>query len=432
MTSRAHRLVRLAARGTAPIAAAVAVQSAGNLAFHAVVGRLLDPGSYGALGAVLGAMVMLGVPLGALQTAASALSAEHGAGPATTRRTLLRVAAWSLPAGLLVLVAAPLLRDYFHLASVVQAAQLAPYLLAATLVAAARGLLLGERRVATVAATYVVATAVRLALGLALVGPFGVSGALAATVAAEFAALLVAQWRPRGPATGRHPSSAAGAGGGLRLGSVARAGIAVTGLFLLSTADLLLARHHLGDAESGRYVAAATIAKTVLALPAGIMAAVFPRLLAAWPTPQRARTLLAGGAAVVGPALLGAAVLVAAPTLVVRVLYGDAYADAVGLVRALSSVAGLTSFVTVATYAALARGGRTVLLPWAGAVLQFVLIEVWHASAAQIAACSAAATVPTLLVLAVLEGRRWSGPVRRNPQLAAVGADRAPTTATAA
>ncbi|MEV6601508.1 polysaccharide biosynthesis protein [Actinoplanes sp. NPDC051346] len=425
MTSLSRRIVGLAARGAAPIAVAVAVQSAGNLAFHSAVGRLLDLGSYGALGAVLSAMVMLTVPLGALQTAASALVAEHGLTWETARRTLRTVTMWSLPPALLVLFCAPLLRDYFHLASLAEAVPLAPYLVAAAVVSAARGLLLGDRQVSAVAATYLVSTVARLALGLALVVPFGVAGALAGTVLSELAALLVAVPRLRGSVG--HTGAT-----GLRLGAVAHAGIAVTGLFLFSTADLLLARHHLGDAASGSYVASATVAKTVLALPAGIMAAVFPRLLAAGPTPGRTRALLSGGLAVTGPAVLGAAVVIALPSLVLAVLFGDKYADAVGLVRALASVAALTSFVTVLTHAALARRSRLIAVPWVGAVLEVALIETWHGSGTQIALCSAAALVPTLLAMVVLEGRRWARAPRANAQVAPADADPSRTAATAA
>ncbi|GAA3338436.1 polysaccharide biosynthesis protein [Amorphoplanes nipponensis] len=417
-----RRLPGLLARGALPVAAAVAVQSAGNLGFHATVGRLLDADAYGALGTVLAAMLMLGVPLGAVQTAASALVAEHGLSRASARRTLRLVALWSLGPALVVLACAPLLRDYFHLAGLAEAVQLAPYLIIAAVVAAARGLLLGARRTGAVAVTYLVATAVRLALGLALTVTFGVSGALAATVAAEVAALLVAARPLRRPA-------GAGTPGALRLGAVAHAGIAVTGLFLFSTVDLLLARHHLRDGGSGAYIAAATVAKTVLALPAAVMAAVFPRLLAGWRQPGRARVLAAGALAVAGPALLGAAVIIAVPAPVLRVLYGDGYADAGGLVRALVSVAALTSLVTVLTYAALARRARTLAVPWLGAGLEVALIETWHSSATQIALCSAAALAPTLLLMLALEARVWARPVT---PLGAAGAEPTPRAAIAA
>jgi O-antigen/teichoic acid export membrane protein len=414
VTSPTGRLVGLLARGAAPIAVAVAVQSAGNLAFHSVVGRMLDPDAYGALGAVLAAMLMLGVPLGAVQTAASALVAEHGPGWASARRTLRSVALWSLPPALVVLACAPFLRDYFHLGSLAESAQLAPYLVIAAVTAAARGLLLGDKKVGAVAMTYFVATAVRLGLGLALVVPLGVAGALAATVLGELAALALTL-RPL-----RQPDAGA-AGSTLRLSAVAHAGFAVTGLFLFSTVDLLLARHHLVDGASGAYVAAATIAKTVLALPAGIMAAVFPRLLAGWLKPGRGKVLFNGAIAVAGPAVLGALVMVAVPALVLRVLYGDGYLDATGLVRTLASVAALTSLVTVLTNAALARRSWTVVIPWFGAVLEVALIELWHGSAVQIAVCSAAALAPTLLLMLLIEGRAWVRSPRpvRQPAFAA-------------
>jgi O-antigen/teichoic acid export membrane protein len=426
MTDRATRTARLLAQGIGPIAVAVVGQSLGNLGFHAVVGRLLDRDSYGALGAVLAAMVMVGVPLGALQAAASTLVAERGPARDTSVRVLRTVAAGAALPAVVILACAPGLRSYFHLGSLLDAAQLAPYLAVAAVLAAARGLLLGERRVGAVAATYLVGTVVRLGAGLALVVPFGVSGALAGTLAGEAAALAFAVHRLARPAV----DGAAVAS--LRLRAVARATVAVTGLFLFSTVDLLLARHYLHGALSGDYVAAATVAKTVLALPAGIMSAVLPRLVAAWPRHGRTRTLLTGGGAVVVPAVLGAALIVAAPGLVLTLLYGDGYGDAAGLVQTLSIVAGLTALVTLMTHAALARRGRTVLLPWAGAAAETVLITGWHGSAAQIAACSAAALVPTMLIMVAAELWAWS---RRPQPITHVGpadADSVGTTATAA
>jgi O-antigen/teichoic acid export membrane protein len=413
-----------------PIAAAVIVQSAGNLGLHAALGRILDADAYGALGAVLAAMVLLGVPLGALQTAASAVATTVAA-----RQTLGRVALWSVPVAAAVLACAPALRDFFRLDGWGSAALLAPYLLVSAVLATARGLLLGARRTGPVAASYLMGTVVRLGLGVALAAGWGVPGALLGTLAGEAAALAVAAWRLTPPrrrpaadrstpprvrtATGRAGPRPAGQerdGGShpgrerLRLGAVGRAGVAVTGLFLFSTVDLFLARHHLRGEASGAYVAAATIAKTVLAVPAAIMSAVFPRLVAAWPGGDRRRALLGGAVSVTGPALLGAVAVVAMPSLVLGLLYGGGYAEAGGLVRALSAVAALTSAVTLMTNAALARRAWTVALPWAGAVLEAGLIERWHATAGQVAACSAAALAPTLLLAVVLEGRAWTRP----------------------
>jgi len=393
-----RRAARVAA---APLAVAVAVQSAGNLGFHAMVGRLLPADGYGALGAVLAAMVMLGVPLGTLQTAAATLVAEHGPVRATTVRVLRSVGLWSAVPAVFVLAAAPFVREYFHLGSVLDAVLLAPYLLVAALLAAARGLLLGEGRVEAVARTYLIGTVVRFELGLVLVGPYGVSGALAGTLAGEAASLVLAvsalSEAEEGDAPGRR----------LRLSALARVAVAVTGLFLFSTVDLLLARHHLHGSESGAYVAAATVAKTTLALPAVMISAVYPRLVVAWPTPGRLRPLLTGTAVVVGPALLGAAMAVLAAPQLLGLLYGGGFSQAAPLVRTLTAVAALTSVVSLATYAALARRAASIAVPWLGAGAQVALIGAWHDSAGQIAACSVAALVPTLVVILWLEVRAW-------------------------
>ena len=289
MTSQALRSAKRHARRVGPVAMAVIVQGVGNLAFHAVVGRLLDADAYGALGAVLAAMVMLSVPLGALQTAASALVVTHGLNWGTARQTLIRVALATMLPAVVVLACSPWLRDYFRLDSWTEAALLAPYLVVTAVLAAVRGLLLGYRQTRAVAVSYLIGVLVRLAVGLGLVLPFGVTGALLGTLAGEVAALAIAF-------SLLSPSADASVTGWLRLRAVGRAAIAVTGLFLFSTVDLFLARHHLRDGASGAYVAAATVAKTVLAVPAGIMAVVFPSLLAAWPGRGRGRALLVGAA----------------------------------------------------------------------------------------------------------------------------------------
>ncbi len=74
---------------TVPRSSPMAVQSIGNLAYHAVVGRALTPDDYGALGAVLSAMTLVAVPLTALQTAAARTTATHG----LSRSTFLTKAA---------------------------------------------------------------------------------------------------------------------------------------------------------------------------------------------------------------------------------------------------------------------------------------------------------------------------------------------------
>ncbi len=249
---------------------AVAVQSLGNLGFHAMAGRWLPPAEYGALGALLAATTALAVPLGALQAAASGVVARHGCARATALGLVRSTLQWSLLAAALLLPASPLLADWWHLGGWGEAALVLPYAVVSAVLATVRGLLLGASAPSRVAGSYLGATVVRVLTGVALTPWLGVAGALVATVLGELAALVVALLSL--------PQLLEGAGPRARLGvaGVLRPAVAVAGLFLLSTVDLLLARHYLDPRDSGGYVAAATVGKTVLALPAAALSVLYP------------------------------------------------------------------------------------------------------------------------------------------------------------
>ena len=390
-----------------PVMLAIAVQSVANLLFHAALGRTLPAADYGALGSVLAAMTLVAVPLTALQTASARLVADGGLTGRTGRSALARALRLLAPvAVLLVLVAGPV-SDFLHLGSWWDAALLAPTLLVSGLLATARGLLLGTGRSRSVAGTYLVSTTIRLGLGVALAVPLGVTGALIGTVLGELAALL--------QATRAVWSDTVGATRSLALGDLARTTAVVTGLFAFTTVDLFLARHHLPGDISGAYVAAATIGKTILALPAAAMSVAYPRLVAAWSARSGQPAALRSSLIVVGaPAMAGALVVAVAPGLVLALLYGSAFPAGTGsLVRALALIAGASAFVSVLAHAAMARGSRAAYLPWAGAVVQVAAISVWHSSSMSIALASGASLLACVVLLGGIEARMWRAAQRR-------------------
>jgi O-antigen/teichoic acid export membrane protein len=390
-----------------PVMLAIAVQSAANLLFHAALGRSLAAADYGALGSVLAAMTLVAVPLTALQTASARLAADGGLSGSTGRSALARSLRILAPIAVLLVLAAAPLRDFLHLGSWWDAALLAPTLLISGLLASARGLLLGTARSRMVAGTYLVSTTIRLGLGILLAAPLGVTGALIGTVLGELAALMLAT-RAVWPDTGGMTRS-------LATGDLARTTAVVTGLFAFTTVDLFLARHHLPGDVSGAYVAAATIGKTILALPAAAMSVAYPRLVAAWSARAGERTALRSSLVVVGaPAMAGALVVAIAPGLVLTLLYGSAFPAATGsLVRALALIAGASAFASVLAHAAMARRSRAALLPWAGAVVQVVAISLWHSSPMAIAMASGASLLLSMALLGGIEARTWRSAQRR-------------------
>lgn len=393
---RSKGLGRLAA----PLFVAVIVQSVANLLFHAVVGRAMEPAEYGALGTVLAAMTLVAVPLSALQTASARATAVSGLTSTTARRLISRTTLYSLPVVVLLVLAAVPIMDFLHLSSVWDAIILAPTLLVAALIAVVRGLLLGVGRSGVVAGSYILSTVVRLGPGLGLAYFYGVTGALAGTLLGEVCAMLMVA-----VATLRAPG---GPLAQLSGGDYLRTGVVVSGLFVFTTVDLFLARHFLPEAASGGYVAAATIGKTVLALPAAAVSIAYPRLVAGWVDRLGFPALKSAVIVVGAPAMAVAAVVAAVPALVLGVLYGfGTYDDAITVTRVLALVAGANAFVSVLTHAGLARQAWTQWLPWAGAVLEVGLILAFHGSATVIAWCSAISAIAVVVALAAVEIPFW-------------------------
>lgn len=393
------KLSRLAA----PLLIAVAIQSVANLIFHAVVGRTLSAPDYGALGSVLAAMTLVAVPLSALQTAAARTSAAGGLTRGTAWQAISRTFLYSLPFVVLLVVVAVPIREFLDLGTTFEALILAPTLVTATVIAVTRGLLLGAGRSGVVAASFLVATAVRLGPGLVLAHYWGVTGALIATLAGEVAGLALVLWVALGAPTGPLTK--------LTGGDVGKTGAVVAGLFAFSTVDLFLARHFLGGAESGYYVAAATIGKTVLALPAAALSIAYPKLVAAWPTGERFAALRSALLVVGLPALAGVAFVALLPGLVLTVLYGSGtYSAAESLTRVLAIVAGTSAFVSVFAHAALARSSRWALFPWFAALVEVALIWWRHDTMMQVAQGAVVALLVALIGLGVQEVVKWRAP----------------------
>jgi O-antigen/teichoic acid export membrane protein len=386
----------------APLLIAVIIQNAGNLILHAVLGRFLTADQYGALGTLLSLMILLTVPLSALQAAASKGAAVGPSTRAAQRRSVRTLVIAAVLVTLAVTAMAPLPTALFHLDSPTDALLLGPFVGVSIALAVVRGRLLGldqRRGIRAVAVTFVLSTVVRLAIAFATLSTLGTTGAIVATLVGECLALAygVLALRPTTAAS----TAAPGPHPWLTASDMGWSSLAIGGLFLFTTVDLFLARHYLSGAASGGYVAAATIGKTLLALPAAALAAAYPRLVGVGRGPGRLPELRRTGIVVAGLALLAALAVAAFPQLVLDLLYGDSFDSQADVVRILALIAGVSSIVSVATYALLAVGSRLSLLPWVGAGLQVAIIAVWHESGIAVALASAGALLLTLAICLV-------------------------------
>jgi O-antigen/teichoic acid export membrane protein len=255
---------------------ALSTATAGNLAFHVVVGRGLGPADYGSLSALLTILLTLAVPAGAVQTVLTARIVRMRArGQHVDHRSLLRIfAGTGFAAAGVLSVAAPTIAGFLRLDGVAPVIVVAAFFVPALAGIVLRSVLLGHERYGLLGTVLVAGVALRVILGVAVVATGGgLVSALVATLASETATTiaLAAACRQRCD-TGAIPWQLR-----LRFGEVGGGVWAFSGLWLLIGADTILARHHLDPRQAGAYAAAALAARTVLFLPQAVVTAATPR-----------------------------------------------------------------------------------------------------------------------------------------------------------
>lgn len=384
---------------------AVMFLNGANFIYHAVESRSLGPHSYGALGSMLGLLVIFQVPLTALEVAftrsiASRVDRSHDPSCGSLiRRSVL--------AGLgllgLMTVISPFAARFLHLANALPfiAAGLAVVPTVVGLVP--KSLLLGTLRFNEVARGVVAGAVVRL--GVASAAAFlglGLIFALLAVAAGETAALVFYVLAARGNLHG--PVKAT-----LRLREAVMPSVAFSGFWALASIDTILARHFLPTLESGYYAAAAVAAKAVLFLPGAIALSAFPRFADAGTSPQERAKVLRHALLVVGGMVLGAAFVASLlPSLFVSLLFGGEYGGSTSLIGLLAFAGAALGLTQIALYYLLANRSGWILLPWAATSCLGVAVALSHNSAAGIGRRMLAVTVvnAVVLLLAIAFGRQ--------------------------
>ena len=424
--ARALRSSTLVGDGGLAFFGAVAVANLANFLFHVVMSRMLGPATYGALGSILGVVTVVTLAVSACQAAVTQVVAErrHGTGTSVAlplRRSTGRSAAVGLGLGAVVAAAAPGLRGFLHLASVVPVVLLGGFVATTVSALVPQGVLMGRLRFHVVALALASGAALRLVSGSIFVAVgWGLDGAVAATVVNAVVTLAVLVWPLREDLALRAPSAP------LRLGarSAVLAVVALGGVSAFVGLDSFLARHYLARTASGYYVAAATAGRIALFLPAAVGMAAFPRLAAHGGRGPEARALLRHAVAIV--ALLGGAtavVLAAVPHTVIDVLFGSRYASAATALRVLGLAAAAVGVITVCVYALLARRSLFSAVAWPAIGVLAAGVTLFHRGVTEIAWVVLAAT-GGLLVVAVAavafgdRGQRGPDDAER-PQVAA-------------
>ena len=362
------------------------VVNVANFAFHVLVSRLLGPQEYGTLSSLLAVLVVLQVPVGALQVVIThEVASRRGAGlpDGALGRLLYQATAAGVVGAAVMLVAIGPLKAFLHLDSGTPVVLLAFLLLGTLVDLVPRSALLGYLRLRVVAVGLVLGAGLRLAAAAAFVkAGLGVNGAILASTVAQAAVVGVFMYEVRKDIRSVEERPAISVS--IRLAALSIG--AFTGFWLLIAIDTLLARHYLPRAESGFYAAAGTAGRMVFFLPSAVAVVLFPRFARFNGSGFHARRLLLQGALLVmALGLVGTAIIAIARHLVIELIFGPAYAPSASVVAILAFSSAVAGVVSLLIYFHLARRSWVALLPAFGALVAIGGAAVWHDNMTQIA-----------------------------------------------
>jgi O-antigen/teichoic acid export membrane protein len=389
----------------------VVLSSAANFVNYVssfVFSRLLEPTGFGELTSLLALSVVLAVPLGAAQTVvAERIAVAHAAGDEARIRFLVRyalghVGALALVVGFVYVLCIPVVVNVLDIREPGPAIALAPLVVLTFLTPVTVGVLQGMERFAALGVLLFATAASRLLFGVPwTVAGGGAGGAIAGQALGIMVVSVALLWSyrswivPRGSGVAR-----LGMRRRLDLHAVAATG-AFIGFALVSNLDVVLARVYLDNHDAGIYAAIATVAKIVIFLPTALAMIMAPRAAKQHHavTGSGLRALRQSAAMIGAITMLFVVPAVAFPGLVVDVMFGPGYEDAVsGVLPAVLAGGGLAFLYLLATYSVAIRDRNWVLLLVGGVALQCGAIALAHGSAVQIAWAQAVVVALILLL----------------------------------
>lgn len=357
--------------------------------FHVVMTRLLGPADYGTVGALLTVVLILGVPTAALQAVVArrvaAIRRTDGAAVRCVGRSALGFALRAgAGAAALIGATAPWTARFLHMDSPTPVVLIALLAVPSLVAPVGRGLLQGSMRFGTLGLAMFGAMALRLALGIVLVGAgLGVTGAVLAVLLSEIGgagfALLPVASAVVGPRADRDVAAGMGREAG---GATA----ALLGFWVMVSIDTFLARHYLPAAEAGHYAAAALVGKAVLFLPMAVAMVAYPRF-AEHPGARESERLLRLCLLLVGGVGLAVSIGVAAFPQALTLAFGSSFrfdGRAVPLLLALAMSA--FGAVSLLVHYRLALGRAPVRGLWLAAAAEAAAIAAFHRDGSSVAA----------------------------------------------
>lgn len=338
----------------AGIAVAMGLMNAAHYAFTMVAARLLGPGQYGAMAAVMNLLLVISVGALGLQATAARRISAHPENVAQIEAAMLRIVwRFAVGLGLVLLLLAPAVDRVLKLDNLSLAVMVAVAAVPLTLVGGYAGILQGERRWLALGLVYM-SGATRLVLGLALLSwRADVEVAFLAVTLGAFAPVALGRFILRGVRTTGARSNAHTTAAILR--ETLYNSQALLAFFALSNVDVIVARNTLDAHDAGLYAAGLILAKMMTFLPQFVVVVAFPAMASA---AERTRALTKS---LLGVVALGIACTTAVALLSPTVLFlvgGEEFAEIRDDLWVFTLLGTALALLQLVIYSVLARQGR--------------------------------------------------------------------------
>ncbi|MDQ6919251.1 MAG: oligosaccharide flippase family protein [Candidatus Dormibacteraeota bacterium] len=308
------------------------VAGIGGFVYHAIAGRALGPSLYGDVASIIALYAVFTTPTLILVLVLARYSATLTASGTTdsVRYLVLRSTQLIMIPSALIVVASFVLAgptaDFLHLHSPVPVIWLGIGIAVYWQVGIPRGILQGIQHFSALSANLSLEMIVRCtALALLLAAGTGVIGATVSVLAGVAFAYLIGLYALRAQLRAGGEKAPLRSMVGFSLIAIA----GTLGIMLLYNLDVILAKHYLSGHDAGIYGSLNKIGTILYFLTLSVSQVLFPRVVEALASNNHPGRLLGVSAGLM--AMLGAGALLVfgvLPGLVVRLLFGPAFADA--------------------------------------------------------------------------------------------------------
>lgn len=360
------------AKGLVLVGAATLVGNGAAYLLSMVAARILNKADFGALGALLGLLVILATLGISTQALAARRVATAGVNREQVEEQLIRL---SIFLGFGVIVAGLAVAWPLGVIFTIPTAAVATGIGSLGFVivgSAAMGIAQGREEHTRLSLAFIANGGSRAVGGiigvvlLASVTGVGIGILVGCAIGALIAYLLVRspEWKPFG--------TKVGAGIGVELGHVVHA---LMVLFTLTNIDVLLARFFLTEEQSGQYAVGVLLAKIAFFLPNAIVIVLFPKMSAE--ESRRTVYIATGLTALVGTVITASAFFLG--DLVVRILGGQQYVSMGDVIWLFALEGSAFALVQVLLYARLAAQDRkAVIAVWIALITLVTIVATWR------------------------------------------------------